>query len=646
MMWRLPEAEQSQDVGKLINFEKSISFRLNGKKLTGLEGDTVFSAAVCSGYNSAGVWDDQPVAIDVELAPFVWVKNGSGHILASSAAFQIVEGGEYFIFDPATPKGPKNSILDRLARMIPVGKPLRTFGTDFSKGNEHWLPPTGHYRMQNQLADVAVVGGGVAGLKAAIASAKNGKSVLLCERSGSLGGLATLFGSQVDGQRASERVPILIEQLKSFPKVTIWLNCFVSQANVGRLEALWCGSNAEKPLIHAKISAAKIILATGQKNIPPPFQGNRTVGTISVTSAYILARDFGVFPGKNFASFSAENVAYNLLLILAKAGAVASKAIDYRLSVSSRFIEFLKAYGVTNMSALSPSKSKIHNDGLSLEFKSTQSVELAPRQIDLDCLIVSNDWQPDLELWIDCGGSVAWDANLKKLMALETIAGVELVGDAGNELIEANIESDQFETPPEQVMVASNSDSDSPIFLNLGRNFSTISPLENKSAGVVLSSLIGGQDAAGDVGVHSNALDFAVLVSLDRLPAEAVSELIEEKCFSAQKSGREFANFVRPESARHMEVLVEHNFGPNAVARLVSSAEGGLVRGAMLFETGGPPDARVAIGSIVEDGAEGWTAILSQDAQQFKSCAAMVSGRRITCTLTQVPKNSKPSTRP
>ena len=39
--------------------------------------------------------------------------------------------------------------------------------------------------------DVVVCGGGMAGVSAAVAAAQNGKKVLLVERTGNLGGLAT-----------------------------------------------------------------------------------------------------------------------------------------------------------------------------------------------------------------------------------------------------------------------------------------------------------------------------------------------------------------------------------------------------------------------------------------------------------------------
>lgn len=637
MNWRLPATKQSDHVGRLINCDEAISFRLDGKKFSGVSGDTVFSAAVSSGFNSSGFLDEHPLGLDLELAPLIWVKHKREFVLANSAAFKILQDGEYFVLDPLRTTGPKNSIIDRIMRLLPFGKKTKSFNADFTEDLNHWSPAIGRSTLVGHDVDVAVVGGGVGGLKAAITEAKIGKSVLICERTGSLGGLAALFGSQVDGLRANERIPTLIEQLQAFPKVTIWLNCDVTQASVGKLEALRSGTDIEKPLVSAKIAAKKIILATGQKNMLPPFAGNRAVGTISVANAYYLARDFGVFPGKHFASFSADNVAYNLLLVLAKAGSVASKAIDYRLSPSSRFIEFLKAYGVTNMLALTPSATKIQENNISLTFKSTQSSEISPRKLDFDCLIVSNGWQPDLELWVDLGGGVEWDVELGKLAATGTIAGVELIGAVSDKGATQNDDNDQYESPPEPVSYQANKKSEFPVYLNSGRNFSTVDMVEKKGASSIFSNLVGGKEAEGDLGVRSDVLDFAALVKLGRLPGEAVSALVEEKCFSIQKSGREFLVSAPNENTSQVQSLVDHRFGPNALIKHISSTEGGLVRGAVLFETGTVPDARKAIGCVFEQNETSWIAVLSAGSGKFKSCAAMVSGRRISCAIEDVP---------
>ena len=63
--------------GAAIDRTKPLSFRLNGREITGFAGDTVLSAALANGIQSAGRHGDAPLALEESFAPLVSTGRGS-----------------------------------------------------------------------------------------------------------------------------------------------------------------------------------------------------------------------------------------------------------------------------------------------------------------------------------------------------------------------------------------------------------------------------------------------------------------------------------------------------------------------------------------------------------------------------------------
>lgn len=101
---------------------------------------------------------------------------------------------------------------------------------------------------------VLVVGGGAAGMSAAIAAAEQGHSVTLCERSGQLGGQLLLAGAPPGRAEFTVLAKDLIQQLTSL-KIKTMLNVEV-----------------DGPLLQ-QLKPERLILATGGQPIEPPIPG-------------------------------------------------------------------------------------------------------------------------------------------------------------------------------------------------------------------------------------------------------------------------------------------------------------------------------------------------------------------------------------
>ena len=79
----------------------------------------------------------------------------------------------------------------------------------------------GYYDKTYLFADVAVVGGGAAGLSAAIAAAEEGRRVVIVDHNPTLGGALTYARHDADGVRAKKERDALVSRLATLSKVTI-----------------------------------------------------------------------------------------------------------------------------------------------------------------------------------------------------------------------------------------------------------------------------------------------------------------------------------------------------------------------------------------------------------------------------------------
>ncbi|MGH6748045.1 MAG: FAD-dependent oxidoreductase, partial [Methyloceanibacter sp.] len=78
-----------------------------------------------------------------------------------------------------------------------------------------------HYEQANAFCDVLVVGGGAAGLSAALAAARSGARVILCDEDFRLGGRVLAERGEIDGRPALEWVTAAKTELDSLPDCRI-----------------------------------------------------------------------------------------------------------------------------------------------------------------------------------------------------------------------------------------------------------------------------------------------------------------------------------------------------------------------------------------------------------------------------------------
>lgn len=410
----------------VIDRSRPLRFRINGYAIAGFEGDTVLSALLASGVGSAGVFAGHPIALDEHTAPAIAPagQEDRSDLAMPMALCPAIDGASLVTLGPG-PDRPA-SVLRRLLmrRRDSLGLVYRSGSAD--PGSWIDVPAT-----RTITTDVAVVGGGVAGLSAALAAAQRGLRVCLVEKEATLGGLSVFFG-KADGEPAPEdMIGELTTKIGSSGLVTLLLGTLAFDLSNHRIEAVRVIRNGADPQPERiSITAETVVLATGAAGRIPIFAGNRLPGVVEASFAWRMAARYNVWPGDNALIHTATNVGYRMALLGAASGKEILRTSDPRIDPQTRFIEFCKAYGYRLGWGVAVAGAMPSGRGLAVVTADAETGAITDDPAVCDRLIVSGGWQPDLDLWVKAGGEVAWAGGTQRLSPSGTLDRIVLAGSA------------------------------------------------------------------------------------------------------------------------------------------------------------------------------------------------------------------------
>ncbi|MDX8524169.1 sarcosine oxidase subunit alpha family protein [Mesorhizobium sp. MSK_1335] len=184
-------------------------------------------------------------------------------------------------------------------------------------------PDPGRYEVRHVFADVAIVGGGPAGLSAARAAAIAGASVALVEQDFLLGG--QLLSERSDGEAAAWLKAIGTE-LAGLPNVTVLRKTMAFGTYDGN--ALGLIERNDDPLeegitrqVFTMLRARSIVFAAGAIERPLAFSNNDRPGVMLASAARTYLNRFAVLPGRKVLVATTNDGAYRTAIDLAAAGA-------------------------------------------------------------------------------------------------------------------------------------------------------------------------------------------------------------------------------------------------------------------------------------------------------------------------------------
>ena len=234
------------------------------------------------------------------------------------------------------------SVNGFLARLIPVGFYYKTFmwprsawltyerfirkASGFGRAPD--LPDPDRYDRINAFCDVLVVGGGPAGLGAALAAGEAGARVVVVDEQGEFGG--SLLGSRepLDGNPAMEWVEGVVaslgamEHVRIIPRATAYgyhdhnfltvlerlTDHLPERERRGARERVW------------RIRAREVVIATGAIERPLVFANNDRPGVMLAASVAMYANRYGVRAGERIVVFTNNDSAYRAALDLRAVG--------------------------------------------------------------------------------------------------------------------------------------------------------------------------------------------------------------------------------------------------------------------------------------------------------------------------------------
>ncbi|MCP4388618.1 MAG: sarcosine oxidase subunit alpha family protein, partial [Gammaproteobacteria bacterium] len=307
-------------------------------------------------------------------------------------------------------------------------------------GKATTLDDPDYYEKVNGFCDVMVVGGGPAGIEAAVTAAEKGGRVILVEQSSTLGGglLNTPAGDKIDDWIADR-----IAALEGAGNVRILKRCTVYGAYdhgvFGLVERVGdhVAASEEGLLRHRMwtIRARQTILASGALERPMVLGGNDLPGVMLASAARGYLNNFGVLVGRRIVIFTNNDSAYDTAVELSTAGASVT-LVDARPDGPARAREEAERSGVSVCPGYAVRKVYGRKRVTSVEIakydRATGRTSAQATVKFCDILCLSGGWTPSLHILTQRGGSSVYDEALAAFVPAETTVDGFLVAGSAN----------------------------------------------------------------------------------------------------------------------------------------------------------------------------------------------------------------------
>ena len=431
------------ETGGRVDRENEVQFSFNGKNYTGLKGDTLCSALLANGVHLIGrSWKyHRPRGVITAGAE---EPNAIFQIEKGNRTIPNARGTQVELYDNLE-ANPVNawpsldfdlmSINSWFARMMPAGFYYKTFMWPKSMWMkyEHFIRKASglgvaprendpdRYEHTHQHCDVLVVGGGVAGLSAALAAAHSGARVILADEQSEFGGLTLGSHTQIDDIDASQWIEQAVAELAAMEEVTLLPRSTVfgyhdynfltiNQRLTDHLPLAERSGGREKVW---QVRAHQVVLATGAAERPLVFANNDRPGTLLASAVSTYANRYAVKPGKCAVIFTNNDSAYQTALDLKAAEVEVVAVVDVRSDSSSELANTVRSAGiqVINGSVVVDTSGGKHLRSVQVMRLSAdgKSVSSNPKTIACDLLALSGGWSPVVHLYAQSGGRPVWD---------------------------------------------------------------------------------------------------------------------------------------------------------------------------------------------------------------------------------------------
>ena len=263
--------------------------------------------------------------------------------------------------------------------------------------------------------DVLVVGGGVAGLQAALEAGRAGADVLLLEQTAHWGGRTPVDGGEIDGLDPDAWIEKAVAELEAMPNVRIRTRTMgagiYDHGYVLGYERLTDHAPNQPGPRHRlwRIRAKQIVTATGAIERPIAFAGNDIPGVMLASAVRDYLVNYGVAVGDRTVVVTTNDDGYRTAIALKRAGLDVPAVLDAREYGGGALMDQAKEMGIRVETGRGISKVK---GGKRVTGVATCGIAGSGALIDeiaCDCVAMSGGWSPVVNLWSHCGGKLFWD---------------------------------------------------------------------------------------------------------------------------------------------------------------------------------------------------------------------------------------------
>ncbi|MVA58865.1 sarcosine oxidase subunit alpha [Agrobacterium vitis] len=276
---------------------------------------------------------------------------------------------------------------------------------------------TDHYANRYAHCDVMVVGGGVAGLTAALAAAETGASVIICDEQPEMGGAFHYdTGAVIDGQNGYDWAQATVAKLKAMDNVTVLTRTtafgYYNHNFLGLAERIT--DHIAKPAKGLprerlwQVRAKKVVLATGAIERHMVFANNDRPGIMLASAARTYLNHFGVAVGVKVAVYTAHDSAYEAAIDLKKAGVQIVAIIDTRRNPGAGVMADAQAAGIEVLTehCVLDTAGRLRVKSITIASKGG----FDRRKLAVDALLMSSGWTPSVHLFSQSRGKLRFDA--------------------------------------------------------------------------------------------------------------------------------------------------------------------------------------------------------------------------------------------
>jgi sarcosine oxidase subunit alpha len=278
-------------------------------------------------------------------------------------------------------------------------------------GRLSMLPDPDSYDREHGFCDLLIVGGGAAGLAAALTAGRAGARVILADEDAMPGGRLLAERHVVDGAAGSDWAMQALAELSAMPHVRILTRTTVFGVYDGReygaVERV--SDHLPEPAPGQprqrlwKIAARRAILATGAIERPMVFDGNDRPGVMMASAVSTYLNRFAVAPGTNAVVFTTADSGWATARDLVRAGIGVAAVVDGR-PADKAHVETARRLGIeAHFDAV---VTRVH--GRRTRAVSVRTAGGGTIRIACDLLAMAGGWNPAIGIGSNMGARPLW----------------------------------------------------------------------------------------------------------------------------------------------------------------------------------------------------------------------------------------------